>query len=153
MTDIIVDSNIFINVWGRETEPKTGLELWKASSEIISAAKDGRVKGYISMINVFELIHFVRIKSAAAGGDPQDAMKQALKKIEDFKFNRIAPESFTISNALAYIIDLHLDPFDAILVSIALNEGMDAIISRDGKLINKASKLIPVLPPEEFLSS
>ncbi|MEW5945375.1 MAG: PIN domain-containing protein [bacterium] len=152
MTDIIVDSNIFINVWGEESDPRTGLALWEASSGIISAVGNGKLKGYISMINVFELVHFVRINAAATGRDPHEAMKLAVRKIEDFNFKRIFPDSLSISKALSFIIDLHLDPFDAILVSIAVNEGMNAIISRDEKLKKKASRLIPVLTPEEFLS-
>lgn len=153
MTDIIVDSNIFINVWSKETDPKSGLELWKSSSEIIAAAKNGKIKGHISIINVFELVHFMRNKANACGRDPQDAMYRALAKIEDFNFKRIVPDSFTVSETLPIILDLHLDPFDAMLVSVAVNEGMDAVISRDKKLKKKASKLIPILTPEEFLSA
>lgn len=153
MNNIIVDSNIFFNAWGRETDPKTGFEYWKASSEIIAVVKESVVRGYVSMINILEICHCVRIKAAAAGKDSQSAMLNALKKIEDFGFKRIAPESVALYEALSYIVDLSLDPFDAILLSIAVHEGMDAVISRDEKLRKKASDIIPILTPEEFLSA
>ena len=55
-----------------------------------------------------------------------------------------------MGKAYDLFLDLQTDPFDAIMAAAALVEHADAIITRDKKLKKKASKIIPVLTPEEF---
>ena len=99
-----------------------------------------------------ELVHHVKVQAILYGADPEDAIEQALSDISSLGFRQLSADAFTLPQALSFIINNFLDPFDAILVSIAVDENMDAIISRDDKLKKKASKLIPVLSPEEFLN-
>ena len=63
-------------------------------------------------------------------------------------FNMHPSTQFTIQDLTPAILT-----FDAVLVSAAVTEDVDAVITRDKKLKKKASKLIPVLTPEEFLSA
>jgi len=57
-----------------------------------------------------------------------------------------------MAHACDLLAKFHIGPFDAILIIAAVMEKADAVISRDRKLKKKASKLIPVLTPEEFLA-
>lgn len=152
MTDLIVDANIVLNVWWREVDPRGGEPPWESSSKILSAAREGLIRCHICLVNVFELVHHVRVRASRSGKDPEAAIQLALKNIVDFNIKQIVPEPFTLSKSLNLIVQYFIDPFDAVLVATAVDGGMDCIISRDRKLKKKAAALIPVLTPEEFLS-
>jgi predicted nucleic acid-binding protein len=153
MNNIIIDSNIIINVWNSEINPKTGFPLWEGSSTLLQNIRLKKFRGCLSITTIMEIIHRVRITAENANENPDHEIKMALSDINNIGFRRFSPDSLTLTNALSFIADLKLDPFDAILLSIAVNEGMDAVISRDEKLRKKASGMIPVLTPEEFLSA
>ena len=40
MTKIYIDTNIFLNVWNKEIDPKTGKELWKGSKEVLDKVEN-----------------------------------------------------------------------------------------------------------------
>ena len=151
MTDIIVDANIFLNVLKRETDFRTGKPLWKPSSTLLTYVSDGILRGNICFVTVLEIVHAVRVNACKSGSDETVAMRLALKAISDFGFKQIIPEPFILQNSLSFMFDLRIDPYDAVLLATALGTDMDAIISRDEKFTAKASKLIPVLSPEELL--
>lgn len=152
MNDIIVDSNIFINVWNREIDPKTGEKLWEPSSRILAAAGTGAVRGHICLVNAIELVHHARLFAGRKGLDPEQTMRDALRRISENRFELLIPEPYMLSRSLSLVLSHHLDPYDSILLATAIGAKMDAIISRDKKLTAKASDLIPVLSPETFLA-
>lgn len=151
MNDIIIDSNIILNVWEHEEDPGSGYPLWESSSILLEKIRTHEFTGFLSISTIMELAHFFKVKAIQYGTDPKAAIERALSDINSIGFHQLSADAFTLPDALSYIINDFLDPFDAILVSIAISEGLDAIISRDKKLKIKASSLIPVLTPEEFL--
>jgi predicted nucleic acid-binding protein len=152
MNSIIVDTNIILNVWEHEENPKTGISLWRGSADLLVKIRSREVSGFLAISSIMELAHFIKVKAILLGVDPKGAIEQGLSDISSIGFRQLSADTFTMPHALSFIINNYLDPFDAILVSIAVNEGIDAIISRDKKLKKKASKLIPILTPEEFLA-
>ena len=151
---VYIDANIIFNVWRREINPATGENYSGGSKKILKEIIRGRLTGILLSTTAMELLHGVRVDAEVSSGmDPAFAIKQAEARIASTGLKTAVPDSLVMTLAYDILARLHIDPFDAILVSAALKDGADAVISRDKKLKKKASKLIPVLTPEEFLSS
>jgi predicted nucleic acid-binding protein len=84
--------------------------------------------------------------------DQDAAMRQALNRLSEYNLEQLIPRQFALTETTSYILKLHLDPYDAVMLSTAIDSDMDAIISRDAKLAAKAAEFVPVLSPEEFLA-
>lgn len=46
---LYVDANIILNVWRKEVDPKSGMELWKGSGEILESIESEKVQGVMGI--------------------------------------------------------------------------------------------------------
>jgi len=153
MKNIFVDANIIFNVWRREANPSTGENFSQSSKQILKLISRGTVKGCLLSTTAMEIIHGVRVEAEASKGTAAVfAVRQAEAGIAEIGFEIAVPDCGAMAHAYDLLAKFHIDPFDAILISAAVMEKADAVISRDRKLKKKASKLIPVLTPEEFMA-
>ena len=49
MIRIYIDTNVFLNVWNKEIDPKTKAELWKGSAQVLQLIEEEKVKGLTSL--------------------------------------------------------------------------------------------------------
>lgn len=153
MKSVFIDSNIILNVWRHEINPATGANLSFYSRRALKAVTGGKYNGMLLTTTAMELLHNMRVEAEITHcTTPAAAVKQAEKNIAEIGLRILVPDSIVMAQAYEFLADLHIDPFDAVLISAAVMEGADAVISRDKKLKKKAAKIIPVLTPEEFLS-
>jgi predicted nucleic acid-binding protein len=152
MKPVLIDSNVILNVWRKETNPATGESLSRASKDMLKAVARGEIHGLLLSTTAMELIHKMRVDAELTGiTSPSAAVKQAEKNIAEIGLKILVPDSIVMAMAYEFLADYHIDPFDAILVGAAVAEDVDTVISRDKKLKKKVSKLISILTPEEFL--
>ena len=151
MNPVFIDANIIFNVWRGESNPSTGENYSPGSKRILKAVSRGTVRGYLLSTTAMEIIHGVRAEAEALKvANPVFIIKQAESRLAEIGFNIAVPDTVVMSYAYEILVKLHIDPFDAILISAAAKEKAEAVISRDKKLKKKASRIIPVLTPEEF---
>ncbi|HOX27596.1 MAG TPA: type II toxin-antitoxin system VapC family toxin [bacterium] len=154
MKCIFVDSNIILNVWRREINPTTGENYSLGSKRILKEINRGTTTGYLLSTTAMEIIHGVRVESEVSRSQaPAFAIKQAEARIAEIGLKIAVPDSVVMSYAYELLVKIHVDPFDAVLISAAVKEKAEAVISRDKKLKKKAMPLISVLTPEEFFSN
>jgi predicted nucleic acid-binding protein len=91
MISIYVDTNIFLNVWNEEIDPKSGKELWKGSKAFLSASEQGQYVGVTSITTLMEIVHVFKI----AGKDYNEGLKD-LKKLG---IHILVPDSWTMMKA------------------------------------------------------
>ena len=151
MKKIIIDSNIILNVWRLETDPATGKKLFASSADILEMALRAEITGVLLTTTAMEVLHGVRVRAEITGKPAELAMKAAEKDIARSGLHLTIPDVSIMGMAYQLFRSLQTDPFDAILVAAAFTEKADSIISRDKKLKKKASKIIPILTPEDFL--
>jgi len=99
-----------------------------------------------------EILHNIRTRATGSEKSPDLVLRSVEKKLSKTGLILTIPDAGMMGMAYDLFFELHTDPFDAVLVAAALHDEADAIISRDKKLKKKASKLVPVLTPEDFLS-
>ena len=151
MKKVIVDANIIINVWREEIDPASGKKLFLSSQRILEQIAGEKLDGILLTTTALEILHKVRTQAVSAGHSPDLLLKSAEKKLSKTGLILTIPDASIMGMAYDLFFVTHTDPFDAIMVAAAVVEKADAIISRDRKLKKKASKIIPVLSPEEFL--
>ena len=152
MKKILIDANIIINVWRLETDPATGLHLYKASSEVLESVLNEKVAGVLLTTTAMEVLHRVRVSAELSGRSSQYAVKIAEKDLSRLGLQLTIPDAGMMGMAYDLFRAYHLDPYDAVLMAGAVSEKADAVVSRDKKMKKKTSKFFSVLTPEEFLS-
>lgn len=153
MKSAIIDANIIINVWKEEINPASGDKLYVSSSKVMELVFKEKLRGILLTTTAKEVLHSVRVTYEISGGAVSFAMKKAELELSKSGMLLVIPDAGVMGMAYDLFRDLQTDPFDAIMVAAGISEKADVIISRDKKLKKKASKLIPVLTPEEFLSA
>lgn len=151
MNKVVIDANIIINVWRLETNPATGLRLYEASSELLESVLDERITGILLTTTAMEILHRIRVSAETTGKSPDSVMRAAEKDISRLGLQMTIPDAGVMGMAYDVFRALHIDPYDAVMIAAAVSEKAGAVISRDRKLKRKASRLISVLSPEEFL--
>ena len=143
MIRIYIDTNIFLNVWNKEIDPKTKAELWKGSAQVLQLIEEERVKGLTSLTTLMEIIHAFRRRKRN--------YEDAIKDLEDLGIDIFVPNSFTLLRAFELQKDYELDPYDSIALAVALESNCDYLITRDKDFAKKAGDLIKVRTPEDLL--
>lgn len=143
MNAIYIDSNIYLNLFFKEVNPKNGLELWKGSKDIFDRVLNKEVEAYSSLTALMEIIHAFRLKGVEPPSVIEDCMSLGV--------HIVPPDSWVMIRALQYQIDNKLDPYDAVALSIAIECKCDYIVTRDKTFIKRISNVMPAGEPEVIL--
>ncbi|WP_297505969.1 PIN domain-containing protein [Thermococcus sp.] len=142
MIRVYLDTNVLLNVWFKEEDPKTGDELWKAPLRILKLVETGEIEGLVSIFTLMESAHvFKRNK----------LNPEKVKEIEDIGIEVYVPNELALIDAFSFQLKLGTDPYDSVALASALASGCDVLITRDEDFRKKAENQIMVLSPEEFL--
>ncbi len=143
---ILLDTDVIISWLTRETETVTKKELWKAPFEIISRIEVGQLKGFISLLTLFEIRFFLRRKKKIS----ESQVNADVRKLTEL-FEVLIPDEIELLRANKLQTEYPLDPFDVILLSLALGIPEITLISRDRKFLELARRFVEVSTPEEIL--
>jgi len=141
---VFIDTNVFLNVWFREVDPKTGKELWRFSAEFLKRL--GNFEYFTSRSVIFE----VKKVLGECGVDEQKILEkvEAVKIIVD-RVVKVTREDKVEASRLIDELGLE-DVFDA--RNAAICKRLKAVlVSRDKELANKLKGYIRVAEPEELL--
>ncbi|ASJ07472.1 type II toxin-antitoxin system VapC family toxin [Thermococcus pacificus] len=142
MIRVYLDTNVLLNVWFKEENPKTGEKLWEASLQILKLIENGKIEGVVSIFTLMESAHvFKRNK----------LNPERVKEIEDVGIEVYIPNELTLIDAFSFQLKLGTDPYDSVALASALASGCDVLITRDEDFRKKAENQIMILSPEEFL--
>lgn len=122
MIRVFIDTNIFLNVWIREVDPKTGKELWKSSARVLKLIEDEVIGGVTSLTTLMEIVHVFRIR--------QRDYAEAFEDLRNIGIEIFIPNTFTLLRAFEFQRNLSIDPFDSIALA-AVESGCDYLITRD----------------------
>ena len=143
MIRIYIDTNVFLNVWNKEIDPKTKAELWKGSAQVLQLIEEEKVKGLTSLMALMEIVHAFRRRKRN--------YEDAIRDLENLGIDIFVPNSFTLLRAFELQLGYELDPYDSIALAVALESNCDYLITRDEDFAEKVNNLIKVCTPEEFL--
>lgn len=143
MIKVFIDTNIFLNVWNQETDPKTGVHIWEGSADVLRKIENKEILGVTSLSAIMKIAHFFKIR--------KKDFSLALQDINGLGIKILIPDSLIFVKAFEYQTELGLDPFDALAFSVAESSDCGFFITRDEKLIKCISKEIDALTPESFL--
>jgi len=136
-----VDTNIFLNVWNEEIDPKSGKELWKGSKDFLKRIESGEYEGITSITTHMEIVHVFKVG--------EKDYNEALKDLRKLGIGILVPDSWAMIKAFEYGIEYDLDPYDSIAFAIAESAGSEIFVTRDRKLRRNIRGLIRALEPEE----
>jgi predicted nucleic acid-binding protein len=143
----LLDSDVVINWLAQEEDPVTGKKLWEAAHKIIKLVEAGKIKGFMSLINLLEIRFVLRRKKSF----DENRIKSDITGI--LKVLKVAiPDEVNLLKANNLQTDNLLSPFDAMLISVATALEGAVLVSRDKNLLKLASGFLPALTPEDFLA-
>ncbi|MEM2607594.1 MAG: PIN domain-containing protein [Candidatus Bathyarchaeia archaeon] len=147
---VFLDTDVLINWLAKEVDSVTGQALWRASYQILKRVEAGKLRGFITIVNVMELRFVLRRKKRWSEGE----IASAIKKIQQIpNLTVLVPTEADMIAAYNLQGRLPLGPFDALYYAIA-RATADFLISRDQALlttINRAERKEIALTPEGFL--
>jgi len=141
---VYIDTNVFLNVWFREVDPKTGKELWRFSAEFLK-----RLGDFPSFTSRSVIAEIKKVLSES-GIDEQKILErvEAVKIVVDEIVKIIKADRV---EALRLMDERGIeDVFDA--RNAAICKRLNAVlVSRDRELVNKLKGYVRVAEPEELL--
>lgn len=141
---VYIDTNVFLNVWFREVDPKTGKELWRFSAEFLKRL--GNFQSFTSRSVIVE------VKKVLSGSRVDE--QKILEKVEAVKIIvdevvKITREDRVEASRLMDERGIE-DVFDA--RNVAVCKRLNAVlVSRDRELANKLRGYVRVAEPEDLL--
>ena len=149
-TKVLLDTDILINWLVEEVDSKTNFKLWEAPYKILKKVETGELLGFITLINLMEIVFVLRRKKKWS----ERKIFDVIRKIQDTdNLTVLVPDESDMISAYNLQVVFPLDPFNAIYFGI-FKRTCDYLISRDGEfteIINKAENKVVALNPEEFL--
>ena len=143
MIALYIDSNIYLNLFFKEEDPKTGKKLWSGSKQIFDLLLAGKIEAYSSITALMEIVHAFRVRGVQPGSIIEDCLSLGVQIIP--------PDSLTMMRALQYQVDYSLDPYDAVALSVAVECKCDYLVTRDRTFMKHIGSMIPVNDPESIL--
>ncbi|MBI4706965.1 MAG: PIN domain-containing protein [Candidatus Omnitrophica bacterium] len=143
---LFLDADVVINWLIQETETASGKPLWEAPYKIINLIENKAVTGIISITTLMEIRYLLRRKKSYTSQQVEDDISK-LTSI----FEVIIPDEINLLKANSLQAEHHLDPFDAIQLSLVTGLTPVILVSRDREFIQIAKQFITALTPEEFL--
>ncbi len=145
---LFFDTDVVINWLIKETETSSDRELWKAPYEIIKLVESKSVIGMISLTTLMEIRYLLRRKKSYTNQQVEDDISKLTAL-----FEVVIPDEINLLKANTLQAEHHLDPFDAIHLSILIGLKPVTLLSRDKEFIKISKKFITALSPEEFLNT
>ncbi len=143
---LFFDTDVVVNWLVKETETASGKELWKAPFKIIKLVESKDFIGMISLTTLMEIRYLLRRKKSYTNQQVEDDISKLTSL-----FEVIIPDEINLLKANTLQAEYHLDPFDAIHLSIVTGLKPITLLSRDKEFIRIANKLVNALSPEEYL--
>ena len=141
---VYIDTNVLLNVWFREVDPKTGKELWRFSAEFLKRLGD--FQSFTSRSVIAEIKKVL----SESGIDKEKILErvEAVKIVVDEIVKIIKADRV---EALRLMDERGIeDVFDA--RNAAICKRLNAVlVSRDRELVNKLKGYVRVAEPEELL--
>lgn len=141
---MLIDTNVFLNVWFREVDPKTGKEYWRLSAEFLKRL--GKFESFTSRSIIFE----VKKVLGECGVNEQKILEkvEAVKIIVDGVV-KVTRKDRAEASRLMDELGIE-DVFDA--RNAAICRRLKAVlVSRDKELASKLKGHVMVAEPEELL--
>ena len=142
MIRVYLDTNVLLNVWFKEEDPKTGARLWEAPLQILKAIEAGKIEGVVSIFPLMESAHVFKRNKL----DPEK-----VKEIENIGIEVYIPNELVLIDAFSFQLNLGTDPYDSVALASAIAARCDVLVTRDEDFRKKAREQITTLTPEEFL--
>jgi len=144
---VLLDTDVIANWLLKETETATNKNIWKAPFEIIGRIESEEIKGCLSLTTLLEIRFLLRRKKEYSAKE----INRDIKKLTEL-FEILIPDEIELLRANKLQEEYPLDPFDTVLLSLALSLTNAILISRDTKFLKVASLLIESGTPEEYLT-
>lgn len=143
---LLFDTDVVINVLAEEVDAHTGKPLWTTPLKLFEQIENNIIHGKLSVTSLLEIRYLMRRKK----GYSEDKIEFYVNKILGL-FEIVIPDEISIlkSNELQSM-EL-LDPFDAILLAIAVSIKPDFLVSRDKSFLKIASAYVASYSPEELI--
>jgi len=145
---VLLDTDVLVNWLLKETETATNKNIWAAPFKIIGRVESGEIKGCVSLTSLLEIRFLMRRKKAV----PDKEVNADIATLTNL-FEVLIADEIQLLRADKLQEKYPLDPFDAIILSIALSLPTATLISRDTQLLKIAAKLTESATPEEFLAA
>ncbi|NJE77012.1 PIN domain-containing protein [Thermococcus sp. ES12] len=142
MIRVYIDTNVLLNVWFKEEDPKTGARLWEAPLKILELVESERVEGVVSIFTLMEGAHVFKRNNVSP---------ERVKEIEDVGIEVYVPNELVLIDAFSFQLTLGTDPYDSVALASALASKCDVLITLDKDFRRKAGGEITMMSPEEFL--
>lgn len=144
---VVLDTDVIVNWLAQETETGTGKLLWEAPFEILKLIENRQLNGISGLTNILELRFLLRRKKNIK----DQLVAEAINFLEGL-IDIIVPDEITLLRANLLQSENLLDPFDSIILAIALAVQPTVFISRDKSLLEIASRFLPALTPEDYIA-
>lgn len=139
-----IDSNIYLNLWKKEVDPKTGLKFWKIARDFLQKIEINDNIVYYSGFILKELSYILSKQKYEEKRklfySTSNFVKEVLTNVEYEEARRIEAQ---LKNEISFYDIIHL------LISKKTNS---ILITRDNKLLEVSNKLgLEAKKPEELL--
>src|SRR3990167_6772620 len=147
---ILFDTDVIVNWLVKETETKSGRELWTAPYRIIKHldVNRGEMEGFISLTTLLELRYLLRRKKRYSF----EQIEEDINVIASC-FEVVVPDTTDMLQASSLQSAHLLDPFDAIHLALCLSLKPVVLVSRDKEFLEISKNFISAYTPEDFLSA
>lgn len=142
---VLLDTDVIVNWLIKEEESVSQRPLWKTPHRIISLIERATLRGFISLTTLFEIRYLLRRKKSCS----QHEIGAFISDITSI-FDVIIPDEISLLEANKLQMIYPLDPFDSIILGIAVILKPMALISRDSEFLKIASRHVAALTPEAF---
>src|SRR3989344_737690 len=133
-----VDTCIYLNLWQKEIDPKTGLKLWKIAKDFLQKIEDSDAIILYSGFVLKEIYHILgsRFNNRKDIFMDQIKFKKVFANSEDYDYARKLEKEF----------NYEISFFDCIHITLAKRERV-ILITRDEKMIMFGSKYCEICKP------
>lgn len=77
-TKVFLDTDVLINWLAKEVEPGGGKTLWKAPYQVLKRIEAGKLTGFITLVNVMEIVFVLRRKKRWS----EEQIARAARKVQ-----------------------------------------------------------------------
>ncbi|MEK6889176.1 MAG: PIN domain-containing protein [Nanoarchaeota archaeon] len=137
-----IDTCIYLNLWQKEINPKTGLKLWKIARDFLQKIEDKE--------NIILFSGFVLKETSYILRKSFDEKRNIFLDKSKFKKVFANPEDYEYARKLEKEFNYEISFFDCIHIVLTKKEKA-ILITRDEKLINYGKRYCKVNKPEELL--
>lgn len=137
-----IDSCIYLNLWQKEVNPKTGLKLWKIARDFLQKIEDKE--------NIILFSGFILKEMAYVLKENFNEKRRIFLDKDKFKKILAFPEDYEFARKLEKEFNYEISFFDCIHIVLARKEKA-ILITRDERLISYGRRYCRINKPEELL--